>query len=166
MRQKRAKVVILSLLLTMSTFLVISSASVYAAPSWTFTSPVYNDTIDVGLKPTCSVVIAVSDNTTTNITFYTNETGSWVKATNTSGVNGTYDFEYGGADSYSTKYYWKVFVMTNATTNDTITYSFTTKAEPSLAEATSELMYAIVQVVFVMSVLGLMAASIQKWGKK
>ena len=76
--------------------------------------------------------ITVSDadgNHTMNVTFYTNESGSWQVAqnTNTSVANGTYYcLNVSWIDSYSTKYWWNVSTNDGNGGWDNDTYSFAT----------------------------------------
>ena len=87
-----------------------------------------NTSTGVALEPTCNVTVNDADGDTMNVTFASNYSGSWVNyQTNSSVGNGTYRWDFTGASSYSTKYWWKVYAN-DGTDNSSEVYHFTTAA--------------------------------------
>ncbi|MCD6571912.1 MAG: fibronectin type III domain-containing protein, partial [Thermoplasmata archaeon] len=87
-----------------------------------------NDSTDIDLQPTCHVDVSDSDGNTLTVYWYENTTtGSWVlRQTNNSVSSGsTVYWAYTQANSYATKYWWKVEV-TDGTDTTTAIYHFTT----------------------------------------
>jgi hypothetical protein len=107
-------------------------------PSWSNTAPVNtvpnptDGATGVAIPP-ANFSIYVSDlntiNQTMNVTFRTNESGSWLDAqTNSSVVNGTYYLtNKSWVDSNGTKYWWSVNTSDGEGGWDNDTYSFTTE---------------------------------------
>jgi hypothetical protein len=86
------------------------------------------------IKPKCHVDVSEPDGNTMDITFSSNYSGSWVNyQTNSSVTNGTYYWDFTGADSCLTKYWWKVYAD-NGTTNLSREMEFTTGICPSVQE--------------------------------
>lgn len=101
------------------------------APTVDYKTPVNASTgvsFSGGVK--CSAYTNDSDGDSLNVTWATNESGSWVnKHTNTSeAANGTESYTFTDFDSYLTKYWWKVYVN-DGTDNESEIYHFTTVGE-------------------------------------
>jgi len=101
------------------------------APTVDYKTPVNASTgvsFSGGVK--CSVYTNDSDGDSLNVTWATNESGSWVnKHTNSSeAANGTESYTFTDFDSYLTKYWWKVYVN-DGTGNESEIYHFTTVGE-------------------------------------
>ena len=100
------------------------------APTVDYKTPI-NGTTDVAISGgvTCYAYTNDTDGDPLDITWATNESGSWLnKHTNTSEVaNGTESYTFTDFDTASTTYWWKVYVD-DGTTNISETYHFTTEA--------------------------------------
>ena len=98
------------------------------APTVDYKTPI-NGTTGVAISGgvTCYAYTNDTDGDTLNITWATNESGSWVnKYTNTSEpANGTESYTFTDFDTGSTTYWWKVFVN-DGTENISEIYHFTT----------------------------------------
>jgi len=103
-----------------------------------------NNSIDIGRFPICSITaIDYEVNHTINITFATNESGSWInKQTNSSVANNTVvSWNFTDADTNNTHYFWRVY-LDDTFCNHSFTYDFTTLAgdvpeEPEENETTN-----------------------------
>jgi len=86
-----------------------------------------NTSTDISLSPTCNVTVNDADSDTMDVTFATNESGSWLnKQTNSSVSTGTsVEWVFSDADTGSTKYWWRVY-CDDDTVNISETYYFTT----------------------------------------
>jgi len=105
---------------------MISTGTVNPRIGFTASNPYPNNLSNVSLHPTCHVTISNDAGLPMNITFSSNYTGSWVNyQTNSSVYNGTYSWNFSGADTYETKYYWRIYV-TYDDFEITRTYSFNT----------------------------------------
>ena len=81
----------------------------------------------IALQPTCNITVNDADGDTMNVTFASDCSGGWVNyQTNSSVGNGTYRWDFAGANSYSTLYNWRVY-CNDGTTNISETYDFTTR---------------------------------------
>lgn len=86
------------------------------------------------IKPTCSILVNDTEGQTMDVTFASNYSGSWVNyQTNSSVSNGTYYWDFTGADSCLTQYWWKVYAD-NGTANISRIFTFTTGVCPSIQE--------------------------------
>ena len=86
-----------------------------------------NTSTGIGLSPTCNVTVNDADGDNMDVTFASNYSGSWTNyQTNSSVGNGIYRWDFTGASSYSTKYWWKVY-CNDGTENVSEIYYFTTK---------------------------------------
>ena len=81
---------------------------------------------DISLEPTLSINVSDAEGDLMNISWLTNESGSWViLGTNTSVSNGTYTCTNTSVfNTINTTYYWRVLVSDGSISNET--YSFTT----------------------------------------
>jgi len=88
-----------------------------------------NTSVAISLSPTCNVTVSDDNGDTMDITFGTNESGSWVyDQTNVSQANGSYQWIFTNADTYDTKYWWKVY-CDDGINNVSEVYEFTTQKE-------------------------------------
>jgi len=89
-----------------------------------------NGSTGIGIRPTCSIDIMDPNGDLMDINWYENSTGSWVwRKTTSSVLDGTYQWTFSQASSYSTTYYWKV-VVNDSYHNTTAIFHFTTESEP------------------------------------
>lgn len=117
--------------LTSLTYVDTGEASLYCSytvntpPSVSNESPV-NGSTGVVLSPVTCVSVSDSESNTVNITWFTNESGSWVNYGNNNSVgDGTYRQTASWADTETTTYYWKVYVD-DGLVNTSSWYFFTT----------------------------------------
>jgi len=90
-----------------------------------------NESTKLKLKPICSIDVIDLDGNPMNIYWYENTTGSWVlRHKNTLVPDGTYQWTFVQAESYSRKYWWKVAVN-DSSHNITAIFHFTTKYKSS-----------------------------------
>jgi len=93
-----------------------------------------------GISPcpavTCDAYVNDTEGNNLNVTWATNESGSWVnKHTNTSvTANTTVSYQYSNFSNYSKIYYWRVYVH-DGTSNISETYHFTTSAIATSVDA-------------------------------
>lgn len=88
-----------------------------------------NESSDIALQPRCNITVTDADLDTMTVYFFTNHTGSWAQRQQNSSISSgtTCRYDYTGASSYSTTYWWAVNVTDGITwTNET--YHFTTEA--------------------------------------
>ncbi|MEF8879913.1 MAG: hypothetical protein V5A64_05940 [Candidatus Thermoplasmatota archaeon] len=97
------------------------------SPSIDLISPP-NGSTDVALKPTCKIWANDTNGDNLDVTWATNESGSWINLhTNHSVVaNSTVSYQYPQFNNYSETYYWKVYVN-DGVTNTSEWFYFTTE---------------------------------------
>jgi len=92
-----------------------------------------NTSTGISLTPTCNVTVTDADAEAMDVTWASNYSNGvdWVNyQTNSSVASGTSpSWVFTGADSYSTRYWWRVFAD-DGTDNVSSTFYFTTMAEP------------------------------------
>jgi hypothetical protein len=95
--------------------------------------------IPVDIPPTCIVNVTGINGLSLTVTFYTNESGSWVlKQTNTSVPENTIvRWDFTDADTASTRYWWRVNV-TNGYNTTSCWYTFMTSSGATAPLVTSE----------------------------
>jgi len=99
-----------------------------AAPTYAPGEPSGGAT-DIELQPKVRLVISDTDGDTMNVTWTSNYSGAEViYQTNHTMSNGNVFWDFTGADTYSTKYYWKPYVDDGKDNESGYTYNFTTKA--------------------------------------
>ena len=104
----------------------LSNTSINNAPAITGEIPA-NTSTGISLQPTCNVTVNDANGDTMDVTFASNYSGSWVNyQTNNTVGNGSYSWSFTGANSYGTKYWWKVY-CDDSTVNVSETYHFTTE---------------------------------------
>ena len=85
-----------------------------------------NESTGIALSPEVSCTFADSEGDTMNLTWQSNHTGSYVTYKTQNVVhNGTHSWNFTDANSYETRYYWRVFVD-DGTTNTSDTFWFET----------------------------------------
>ena len=96
---------------------------VNSAPTLTSESPTNQSTYD-GIQPRCSVYVGDADGNESTCDWYTSTNGvDWTwRQQNTSILNETIRYDYTGASSYGTRYYWKV--SANDTHDNTSEYYY------------------------------------------
>ena len=94
-----------------STTLYITLAVANNAPTIDLINPSPNGTTDINIQPTCQIWANDTDGDTLNVTWGTNESGSWVnKHTNTSiTANSTVSYQFIDFDTFSRTYYWMAY---------------------------------------------------------
>ena len=94
-----------------STTLYVILAEVNNVPTIDLISPSPNGTTDINIQPTCQIWANDTDGDTLNVTWGTNESGSWVnKHTNTSiTANSTVSYQFIDFDTFSRTYYWMAY---------------------------------------------------------
>jgi len=97
--------------ITDSTTLYITLEVANNAPTIDLINPSPNGTTDINIQPTCQIWANDTDGDTLNVTWATNESGSWVnKHTNTSiTANSTVSYQFTDFDTFSKTYYWMAY---------------------------------------------------------
>lgn len=134
-------------------------------PEWFYTNEgPMNGSTGISRSPSVNLTVNMLNCTTSNISFYTNITGSWIKESTVHGGNGSYAFNYTNASDYSTTYWWKIYTN-EAGVDDSVIYSFTTEAAPppTMLETVQALAMAIIQASLVLGLLGLIVLSFNRW---
>ena len=92
-----------------------------------------NNSMGVPLQPTCEIYVSDVDGDIMNISFASNYSGPWIiYQTNHSVNNGTYTWNFSGANLYTKKYWWRVYANDSYTnTTDDSTFCFTTVLPPA-----------------------------------
>jgi hypothetical protein len=91
-----------------------------------------NGSTGVDLTPTLSVYCSHPYNSTMNLTWYENSSGSWLQVSqNLSIKNGTYYYTLVNATEYNKTYYWRINVSDGYGESDEKTYHFTTRLPTS-----------------------------------
>jgi FlaG/FlaF family flagellin (archaellin) len=112
------------------------------APTFSSPSPV-NGSTSVSRFHATNVTVSDLDGNSTTVCFWNNKTGSWLKLQQNNSVpaNSTVrDLNSTYANSYSTKYWWKVTAF-DGHVNSSVIYSFTTKTNTVIINLKPNLAY-------------------------